>query len=1190
MKKKQFVALIKTAVRITMTQIFLGILFTCASFAKDAEGQEILDKEISISISQGKIKQILTEIQSITKVNFIYSSTVIKAERKVTVHAVNKRLGDILDETLNPLNIFYKVEDNHILLFEKDNTGALNIIPITAEHNLQASVRGKVTSQKGEPLPGVSVNIKGTKIGTTTDTEGNYAIATTGTNAVLVFSFIGFTTKEIPVNGQAILNAQLTEEQTSLGEVVVVGYGTQRKKDLTSAVSVVNVGEMIKQPTSSVNNLLQGQASGVTVLGSGQPGEEPQVRIRGVNTFGNNNPLYVVDGVPTQSIGDLNPNDIATMQVLKDAGSASIYGSRASNGVIVITTKKGKGKVKVAYDAYYGTQRPKGGNPWNILNPQEMADLKRIAQANSGVTDFNDPLYGNGSAYVLPDYILPEGAKEGDPSTDPALYNVKPFFTSSDEYNDFYRITRANKEGTDWYHEIFKPASITSQNIAVTGGSDQVSYLFSANYFNQQGTLIDTYLKRYTVRSNSQFNINKHIRVGENLAYTITNNPQIGGLSGDNAIGHAFREQPIIPVRDIMGNFAGSYGGNLGDAYNPVAMLERTKDNKSQDTRLFGNVFAEADLTDFLTLRTQFGGESYSGTSHSFTYPQYENAENTTINQYAESSYSGYNYTWTNTLSFNKTFTKHSIKALVGTEYFKDHSSVLGGSNQGYFSFDPDYTNLSTGSGPKDTYSSTSADALFSLIGRVDYSYNNKYLLGATIRRDGSSKFLKNVYGWFPAVSAGWRLSEESFLHDVKWINDLKIRGGYGIMGNQLNVSGGNSFTTFGSAVGNSYYAIGGGNTIVSGFYQNQTGNPGAKWEKNINSNFGFDATLFGSHLDISADYYRKNIRDLLYNPEVIATGGAASVPFVNIAEMKNDGFDISLSGHTKVGSDLTLNATATITTYNNVIQKISSDADYYDIDARRFDGSNIIRNAVGHSVSQFFGYQTAGFWNSQSEVDAANASAQAATGDANSVYQTDIGVGRFKYQDTNGDGRITADDRTFLGNANPDYSYGLNLGATYKNWDFSAFFYGVQGNSIWNQVKWWTDFYPSFGGAKSKTALYDSWTPQNMNAKAPIQETANSFSTNAVPNSYFVENGSYLRLKNAQIGYSFNSVRLKKAGIEKLRIYISGANLFTITKYSGVDPEIGTSSETGNQTAYGVDDGSYPSQRTFLLGLNLSF
>ncbi|TKC57246.1 TonB-dependent receptor [Pedobacter hiemivivus] len=1191
MKKKRFVALIKIAMRLSIAQIFLVTLFTCSAAAKNAGAQEILNKEISLSVKEGRIAEILKEIQNKTKVKFIYSPSVVKTERKTSANYIKTRLGDILDETLSPLNIFYKVIDNRIILYDKSTLKKGNQLNI---EQLQSPVKGKVSSAKGESLPGVSIKVKGSTTATITDSNGNYVINVAEGNVVLVFSYIGFIRKEVVVNGQKVLNVQLTEEETSLGEVVVMGYSTQKKKDLTGAVSVVNVADMIKQPSGSVSNLLQGQASGVTILGSGQPGEEPQVRIRGVNTFGNNNPLYVVDGVPTLNVADINPNDIESMQVLKDAGAASIYGSRAANGVIVISTKKGKDKVTVKYDAYYGTQRPKSGNVWNILSPQDMANLKRLAETNSGEHDFDDPLYGNGPTYVLPDYIYPLGAKEGDPSVNPSLYKVKPLFTSQTEYDDFYRINKANKAGTNWYEEIFNPAPITSQNIAVSGGSDQGSYLFSVNYFDQKGTLDRTYLKRYTIRSNTQYNIGKHIRVGENLAYSITNNPQIEGLSGDNAIGHAFREQPIIPVHDIMGNFAGSYGSQLGDAFNPVAMLYRTKDNKAADNRLFGNIFAEADLFDVFTLRTTFGGDSYSGSSHSFVYPQYENNENNINNSYSETSYTGLEYVWTNTLTFNKTFNKHNLKVLVGTEYFKNRYSTMNGSNRGYFSFDPDYTNLSTGSGPMETSSSRTADALFSLIGRLDYNFNDKYLLGATIRRDGSSKFLENVYGWFPAVSAGWRISKESFLTDVPWLTDLKLRGGWGIMGNQLNVTGGNSFITYGSAIAQSYYAINGGNNIVSGFYQNQIGNPGAKWEKNINSNIGFDATLWGGKLEISADYYRKNIRDLLYNPEMIGSIGSATVPFVNIGEMKNDGFDVSISGNTNLSSNFKINGTATITTYRNTIQKISADAKYYDIDARRFDGSNIIRNAVGQSVSEFYGYKVVGFWNSDEEIAAENARAQAATNDLTAVYQNDIGLGRFKYADVNGDGRVTADDRTFLGNANPDFSYGLNLGAAYKNFDFSVFFYGVQGNSIWNQVKWWTDFQSSFKGAKSYTALYDSWTPNHKNAKAPIQETAQSFSTNSVPNSYFVEKGSYLRLKNAQIGYTLPAGKLEKLGINKLRVYLSGANLFTITKYAGVDPEIGISSEnsdkTGGKTAYGIDDGSYPSQRTFLLGLNLQF
>ncbi|MBC8984287.1 TonB-dependent receptor plug domain-containing protein [Pedobacter sp. N36a] len=514
MNKKRFVALIITAIRISVSQIFLVILFTCSTFAKKAEAQGVLNKEISINMNEGKIRQLLQEIQSLTKVKFIYSPSAIKFERMTSLNVVNRRLKDILVEVLGPLNITYKVVDQHILLYDK---GSLAAVAAGLEKPV-VIIKGQVTSVKGETLPEVSVKIKGTSIGAMTDLNGNYAINTVSADVTLVFTYIGFMTKEVFAADKAIVNVESTEAPTSLGDVVVVGYAAQKKKDLTGAVSVVNVSEMLKQPTASVANLLKGQASGVTVLGSGQPGEQPQIKIRGINTFGNNSPLSVVDGVPTERFADINPNDIESVQVLKDAGSAFIYGSRAANGVIVITKKKGKGKVQVIYDAYYGTQRPKTGNVWDLLSPAEMATLKRRMLINSGETNLKDDLYGNGPTYELPDYILPKGAKEGDPSVNPNLYNVIPFFISDAEYKKFYRITRANKEGTNWYEEIFSPAPITSHNVTVSGGSDQGNYLLSANYFNQKGTLMNTYLERYTLRSNTQFNISKKLRVGENFS------------------------------------------------------------------------------------------------------------------------------------------------------------------------------------------------------------------------------------------------------------------------------------------------------------------------------------------------------------------------------------------------------------------------------------------------------------------------------------------------------------------------------------------------------------------------------------------------------------------------------------------------------------------------------------------------
>ncbi|MBT1685943.1 SusC/RagA family TonB-linked outer membrane protein [Dawidia soli] len=1066
-------------------------------------------------------------------------------------------------------------------------------------------VTGKVTSSDdNSPLPGVNILVKGTSNGTATDEQGNFQLAVTDSD-VLVVSFIGYTVQEVPVGARTTVDISLVPEITSLSEVVVVGYGTQLKKDLTGAVAVINMNEMALQPSPQLTSQMQGRAPGVTVLGSGQPGEAPQIRIRGLNTFGNNAPLYVVDGVPTQNINDINPNDVESMQVLKDAGSASIYGSRAANGVIIITTKRGKDRVKVQYDAYYGTQRPKSGNVWDLLSPQEMAELKfQAARNTSPGTPIDDPLYGDGQTPVLPDYIAPQGYSEGDPEVDPSRYRVNPFYTSSGEYNSFYRINRANKGGTDWFHEIFEPAPITSHNLALSGGGNQGSYLFSVNYFNQQGTLMNTYLKRYTVRSNSQYNVSEHVRVGENLAFSVTDNPRVNALTEGSAIGMAFREQPIIPVYDIMGNFAGGFGQGLGNADNPVAIQERTKNNKGLSRRLFGNMFAEADILRDVTVRTSFGGELYFGNFRSFSFPEYENQENTTTNSYTENSFSGHNYTWTNTVSYEHTFnTKHTVKLLAGTEFYKNQGTYAQATTQNYFSFNPDVTTLSTGSGTQTNSSARFEDALFSYIGRLDYNLSDKYLLGATIRRDGSSRFKTYQYGWFPAVSAGWRISEESFLKSITWLDDLKIRGGYGVMGNQLNVDAANAYTTYAGNRTSSYYPIGGSNSTTSeGIQRTRIGNPDAKWEKNINSNIGVDANLWNGKLEVTVDYFRKEIRDLLYNPELAGTAGMGTVPFVNVAKMRNQGIDLNIATNFDVTPDLKLNASVAFTSYRNKILTLTDGFDYFDQEGRRFSGSNIVRNAIGHSIGQFFGYQVAGFWDDENEINDANAVAREATGNTNAVYQSDVAVGRFRYADINGDGQITEDDRTFLGNPNPDFSLGINLGATYKAWDFSIFLYGTFGNDIWNNVKWWTDFQSSFQGAKSQTALYDSWTETNRNAKAPIQENVGSFSSASVPNSYFVEDGSYLRAKNVQIGYTLPASTLSKLHLERARIYVQAANLFTITGYSGLDPEIGVTANTNNQsggslnqsfsttTSFGIDEGVYPNQRQYLVGVNITF
>ncbi|MEX8548659.1 MAG: SusC/RagA family TonB-linked outer membrane protein [Mucilaginibacter sp.] len=1081
---------------------------------------------------------------------------------------------------------------NKVLLFKIRQFGLLVFFALFSFFaNAQTKrITGVITgSDDKQPIIGASVKIKGTSNGVVTGSDGSFSLDASAGNTLSV-SYVGYTTREVLIGSQSRYNIAITPASNSLNEVVVTGYGTQRKKDLVGAVAVVDVAALNRQPTASVENQLQGQAAGVTVINSGQPGQTPQVKIRGANTFGNNQPLYVVDGIPTTNVSDINPNDIQTLQVLKDASSASIYGARASNGVIIITTKKGSGKTSVSYDAYYGTQVPKGGNVFHLLNPQEMTSLRTLAIQNTAAlknipVDLSSNLYGpNGN--VLPDYINPVGAHFGDASTNPSLYNVNPFYTSGDP-SSFYRITLANKQGTDWYHQIFKTAPLQSHNVALSGGSDVATYLFSMNYFNQQGTLINTYDKRYTIRANTSYNISKHIRAGENIAYSLTENPQINQNDEGSGIGMSFREQPIIPVYDIKGNYAGSNTANLGNARNPVAIQQRTGNNYGLTNRLFGSVYAETDFAKYLTLRTQFGGEYYSNYNHSFTYPEYENSENNTTNSYSENSYNGFNYTWTNTLTYHQVFAKHDLRLLAGTEAYKNRYQSLGGTNTNYFTFDPNYVNLSTGTGTPTVYSNISVDKIFSLLARLDYTYNDRFLLNATIRRDGSSRFLNYQYGWFPAVSAGYRLSQESFLKKVSWINDLKIRGGYGVMGNQINVSPANAFTTFGSNRTNSYYDINGTSTsTVSGFTQRAIGNPDAKWELDKNLNIGFDGSFFGQKLDVSVDYYKKNITGLLYNPNLPGTAGSATAPYSNVGAMNNTGVDIALTSHTNITNDLKMNATLTFTTYHNVIKQVTVGQPYFEQNSGRFNGSSIVRNSVGGPVGGFFGYKTDGFWNSQAEINAANAA-------AGGTYQNDAAVGRFKYADINGDGKVTAADRTLLGNPNPKFTSGLNLDFSYKRFDLNMFFYGSAGNKIWNDVRWWTDFYANFAGVKSQTALYDSWTPTHMNAKAPIQEIDGSFSTNTVPNSFYVEDGSFLRLRNAQIGYTFSPTLLKSVGIDRFRVYLSGANLFTITKYSGVDPEITGSGDNGTQTSstnFGVDRGNYSPTRTYLLGVQVKF
>ncbi|MBY0535439.1 MAG: TonB-dependent receptor [Chitinophagaceae bacterium] len=1053
---------------------------------------------------------------------------------------------------------------------------AIALMFATVTFAQQKTITGKVTSDKDKtPIFGATVTVKGSTTGTQTNADGNFSIQVPNSNAVLVVTFVGFETQEVSVANKAVMEIALKEKSTTLTDVVVTGYSSQAKKDITGSVSVVKVADMVAVPSGSAEQQLQGRASGVTVTSSGQPGDGASVRIRGFGSFYNNNPLYVIDGVQTDNLGDINPNDIESIQVLKDASAASIYGSKASNGVIIVTTKKGRtnGGVKVSYDAYYGVQgRGKG---FDMLNPQEMANLTWLALRNSGQVEANGnpkhPQYGNGATPVLPDYILAgslTGVMNGNPAADPSKY-----FLNLDDPNSSYLIHKANKAGTNWYNEVFSTQPLTNHNLSVTGGGQNSRIYFGLNYFDQKGTVMTTYYKRYTARFNSEFTVKNKVRIGQNFQMSYSNNIKIGNQSEGNEISLSYRIQPIVPVYDIAGNFAGQKGAGLGNALNPVAYRVRAKDNRNNDYKFLGNVYAEADIAKHFTVRTSFGGEQYLNNYWYYNFKTYENAENNSTNDYNEGSQMYRSWIWTNQVSYKQTFGEHSINALAGTEAIEDWGRSIYAKRLGYFVDDPNYRALNTGSGVQTNSGSPYAQrARFSVFAKGDYNYADKYLFGATVRRDGSSVFGQdNRYGVFPSFSAGWRISRENFMKSVKFISELKLRGGWGQMGNQ-NIDPNNAFSTFGGGLGSSFYDLGGtSNSALQGFQQFRIGNPKGKWETNESSNIGFDA-VFNGGWEVVLDVYQKKTLDLLYTLSPVATTqGTAGAPFVNIGSMKNSGIDIAVTKRgALMNKKLKYDVTLTATKYKNEIIAIAEGESFFSSGGSRI--GDFARNQVGHPVSAFYGYKVIGIFQDAADV-------------AKSPTQTDAKAGRYKYQDTNGDGKIDDNDRTYYGNPNPKLTYGLNLNLQYEGFDLSAFFYGVQGKDVINYTRWWTDYYASFQGGKSKAALYNAWSPTNKGGTLPIVENSSNFSNQAVPNSSLMEDGSYLRLKSLILGYTLPKSTIGKLGIDKFRIYAQAANLFTITKYSGLDPEF-----VGSDTAFGIDYGNYPNQKQFLFGVNVTF
>ena len=1028
-------------------------------------------------------------------------------------------------------------------------------------------VTGKVAGVDGQGIPGASVLVKGSQTGTSTGANGEFAINVKSANDVIIITSVGYTPREIKVGTQSSVNVTMTEDISALEEVVVTGYGTQSKRDITGAVTTVNARDLQAVPATTFAQQLQGRASGLSIVNDATPGGNATVRIRGFGTTGNNDPLYVIDGVPTENSGNLNPNDIETIQILKDASSASIYGSRAGNGVVIITTKKGKaGVAKITFSTYYGVQ--KAANDVQALNAKDLGTYLYLADKYAGKTPSHGQYtFGANGEVTIPAYVFPSRGAEGSAAVDPKLYSLTP--------DNIYPITRS--ADTDWWKTVTQTAPIQNYQLSASGGTENGRYALSLGYFSQDGVVKFIGYDRYTLRANTEFSaINKRLRVGEN--FTVSFDNRRGGFGNNqeqNAVSGSYKHHPLLPVYDIAGNFAGSRGQNLGNNSNPYAELDRQKDNHNYRIRVFGNAYTEFEIIPSLTIKTSFGIDLTGdrGTYLGRANPEY--VEGSFVNSSTSTSRYEYQWTWQNTLAYSKTFnTVHKLDTYVGIESIKSFGEYFSAGRNGYaFETTPiisylnlgDPTKLSNSGGAFNDYT------LWSQFGKLNYAYDSKYLVQFILRNDASSRFLSaSRSALFPAFSLGWRLSEEKFMKEqLPVFSDLKLRFGYGKTGNQ-KIGDYNSYTTYRSDIFHAGYPIDGNQITPSIGYDAQAfGNPNAKWETTTTTNIGLDGALFNSKLTFELDIWNRVTSDMLFTVPITFTAGDANAPALNVGQMTNKGIDFGLNYKSTVG-DFRYSIGANISTYKNNVDKLdaSPNTKFFGYGSRV---PAVTLTQAGYPISSFFGYKVLGIFQSDEEAKAW------------APYEDYNKAGKFKIADTNGDGKITDADRMVIGSPHPDFVYGLNVNFGYKAFDLTVFVNGTQGNDVFNYTRYFADF-NTFQGNRSKRALYEAWQPTNKGGTTPIMDANDQISSR--PSTYFLENGSYLRIKNVQLTYNIPKNVGKKVGLDNAQIYMQVQNLATFTKYTGLNPEI----QTGTDNTIGFDGGYMPVSRTFILGLNLGF
>ena len=1100
----------KQIFRIMRISTFLLMVCVFCSYAGNAHSQ---NAKVSIHMNNVKLDKILNEIENQTDYLFIYNNQV-DINKITSVKVKNEAVAQVLDRILSGTGINYELEGTHIIL----TTEAIK--DLHAQQQAK-TVTGTVTDVSGEPIIGANIRIKGTTTGTITDIDGNFSIEAKP-QSVIEVSYIGYLTQETVINNQKSIRFLLKEDTKTLDEVVVIGYGVQKKADLTGSVANINTEKLNTQSNANIGQALQGKIAGVDIVSQGgAPGSGTRIMVRGIGTLNNASPLYIVDGMYMNSIDHINPNDIASIDVLKDASSAAIYGSRAANGVIIVTTKEGS-----------NTE----GKP--------LIDLS-VNLGISTASKFLDMLDAKGWAEVTTIARQAIGKPALDMATD-----------------------LANKPDNDWQDIMFRPALMQNYNLSVKGGGKYSTYYTGLGYFNQDGIVKGTNYQRYNIQSKNDYK-RGIFSAGTNLIISFSHDKPLHQELRGGMIGTILQSVPTLEKYDDTRE--GGYGGTYGDVVNiphPLAIIDdNIMDRYNENVKIFANLYAQIELFKGLkyklNLTPDFSFERYKNYLNKYDFGLATNS----ITQLTERQRRRRNILVENLLTFDRTFGEHKISALAGYTYqdsrFRHIQAYGEGLPQGLEEIDAATTNRSN-------EGNSWRSVLTSILGRVFYSYQNKYLFTATIRRDGSSKFGKNNrYGYFPSFSLGWNVAEEKFMENVHWLDQLKLRGGYGVLGNQEidNYQYSSTITT-----GINYPDGNGG--LLQGAFPKNFANPDIKWEETAMTNVGIDFMAFNNRLSLTADYYVKNTKDILLTVPIPISSGGANDPIRNAGKIRNNGFEFNLGWMDQPNPDISYGINLIGSFNKNKVIAMGSESG-------SIKGGSTNQNITtsetkaGYPIGGYWLISTAGYFNSQEEVDAYAKDGK--------KIQPAAEPGDIKFVDANNDGVINDDDRVFQGSPFPDFTFALNGNMRYKNFDLSIGLQGVLGNKIYNATRQTLEDVTK--GSNFLASCLDYWTPENKNASHPRLTWDDPNRNTRAESDRYLENGSYLRLRSVQLGYTFPQTWFKGA-IQHARVYINAENLFTITSYSGYSPDV----NADNANYRGFDNFIYPTNRTFMLGLNVTF